>query len=71
MSQDLKKHTPSQKLQVNHETHTVLLVCEVNQGVILFSCKFWKISKNTYFTEHLRVTASVKIEMQVKITTSK
>ena len=63
MSQDLKRHTTLQKLQVNHETHTVFLICKVNQGVILFSCKFWKISKNTFFTEHIQVTASVKIEM--------
>ena len=63
MSQDLKRHTTLQKLQVNHETQTVFLICKVNQGVILFSCKFWKISKNTFFTEHIQVTASVKIEM--------
>ena len=25
----------------------------------MFSCEFWKISKNTFFTEHLLVTASV------------
>ena len=25
----------------------------------VFSCKFWKISKNTFFTEHFRVTASL------------
>ena len=37
----------------------------------LFSCEFSEISKNTLFTEHLRATTSVKIEMQVKITTSK
>ena len=67
---DLKRHKPSQKL-VNHETHAVFLVCEANQGVILFSCKFCEISKNTFFTEHIRATASVKIEMQVKIMTSK
>ena len=48
-SQDLKRDTTSQKL-VNHETHTVFLACEVNQGVILFSCKFYEISKKTFFT---------------------
>ena len=36
----------------------------------MFSCEFCEISKNTFLTEHLRVTASVKIEMQVKIMTS-
>ena len=46
-------------------------VGEVNQGVILFSCEFCRISKNTFFTQHLRVTASVKIEMQGKIMTLK
>ena len=51
--------------------YTAFLVCEVNQGVILFSCKFCEISKNTLFTETLRATASVKIEMKVKIMTSK
>ena len=25
----------------------------------MFSCEFCEISKNTFFTEHLRVTASV------------
>ena len=40
--------------------HTVFFVCKVNQGVILFSCKFCKISKNTFFTEHLWVIASEK-----------
>ena len=70
MSQDLKRQISSQKL-ANHETHTVFQVCEVNQGVILFSCKFYKISRNTFFTEHLRATASVRIEMVVKIMTSK
>ena len=24
----------------------------------VFSCKFWEISKNTFFAEHLRATAS-------------
>ena len=42
---------------------------EVSGG--LFSCEFCEISKNTFFTKHLRATASVKIEMQVKIMTSK
>ena len=68
MSQDLKRHIPLQKL-VSHEIHS--LVCEVNQGVILFSCKFCEISKNTFFTEHFGATASVKFEIQVKIMTSK
>ena len=49
--------------------HTVFLVWEVNQGVILFFCEFCKISKNNFFTEHLQATASVKIETQVKIMT--
>ena len=44
---------------------------EVNQGVILFFCEFCKISKNNFFREHLWATASVKIETQVKIMTSK
>ena len=70
MSQDLKRQIPSQKL-ANHETHTVFQVCKVNQGVILFTCKFYKISRNTFFTEHLRTTVSVRIEMEVKIMTSK
>ena len=26
----------------------------------VFSCKFWEISKNTFFTEHLHTTASLK-----------
>ena len=26
----------------------------------MFSCEFCKISKNTFFTEHLRMTASAK-----------
>ena len=64
-SQDLKRHTPLLK-SVKHETQTVFLVCKVNQGVILFSCKLC-----TFFIEHLWATASVKIEMQVKIMTSK
>ena len=51
--------------------HTVFLVCEVNQEVILVPYEFSEIYKNTFFTEHLRVTASVKIEMQLKIMTSK
>ena len=51
--------------------HTVFHVCKVNQGVILFSCEFYEISKNTCFTEHLQATASVKIEMKVNIMTSK
>ena len=34
--------------------------------MILFSCEFCEISKNTFFTEHLRAIASVKIEMQIK-----
>ena len=51
--------------------HTVFHVCKANQGVILFSCEFYEISKNTCFTEHLQATASVKIEMKVKIMTSK
>ena len=55
-------HTPSQKL-VDHETHTAFLVFEVNQGLILISCELCKISENTFFTEHLRVTDSVKTEM--------
>ena len=38
--------------------HTVFFACEVNQGVILFSCEFCEISKNTFFTEHLWATAS-------------
>ena len=38
--------------------------------MILFSCAFCKISKNTFFKEHLWATASVKIEMQGKIMTS-
>ena len=33
--QDLKRNISLQRL-VNHETHTVFLVCEVNQGVTLF-----------------------------------
>ena len=41
------------------------------QGLILFSFEFCKISNYTFFTEHVWVTASVKIEMQVKIMTSK
>ena len=69
-SRDFKRHKPSQKL-VNYETHIVFLICEVNQRVILFSCEFCEISKNTFFTEHLRATASVKIEMQGKIMISK
>ena len=73
MNQDSKRHIPLQKL-VNHDTHRIFLVCEVNQGVqgvILCSCKFCKISKNTFFIEHLWATASVKIKVQVKIMTSK
>ena len=35
MSQDLRRHTPSQKL-LNHETHTVFLVCKANQWANLF-----------------------------------
>ena len=33
--------------------------------------EFCEISKSTFFTEHLRATASVKIEMLGKIKTSK
>ena len=29
----------------------------------LFSCEFWEISKNTYFTEHLWVTPSGEIPL--------
>ena len=56
---------------VNHETHTVFHVCKVNQGMILFSCEICTISKNIFFTENLQATASVKIEMQVEMMTSK
>ena len=50
--------------------HMCKSICmEVSGG--LFSCEFCEISKNTFFTKHLRATASVKIEMQVKIMTSK
>ena len=48
----------------------VFHMCEVNQGLFLFFCEFCEISKYTFFTEHPRATASVKIEMQVKIMTS-
>ena len=51
--------------------HTVFLVYKVNQRVILFSCEFCEISKNTFFTEHLRATGSGKTEIQSKIMTSK
>ena len=33
--------------------------------------EFCEICEKTFFTEHLRATACVKIEMQVKIMTSK
>ena len=33
--QDLKRNRSLQKL-VNHETHTVFLVCEISQGLTLF-----------------------------------
>ena len=32
----------------------------------VFSCEFYEISKNTFFTEHLRTTASVDAESQQK-----
>ena len=51
--------------------HTVFLVYKANQRVILFSCEFCEISKNTFFTEHLRATGSGKTEIQGKIMTSK
>ena len=31
----------------------------------MFSCKFWKISKSTFFTEHLRTTASEKNKIRL------
>ena len=32
-----------------------------NKVTPVFSCEFWDISKNTFSTEHLQTTASVKI----------
>ena len=32
----------------------------------MFSCKFWEISKNTFFTEHIWVTASIYFFVPVK-----
>ena len=34
----------------------------------MFSCEFWEISKNTFFTEHLRMTASVSGLAQFLVT---
>ena len=57
MSQDLKRHTPSQK-SVNHETHS--LYCIRNQ------------SKSDFVWQKATVQKKpVKIEMQVKFMTSK
>ena len=28
----------------------------------MFSCEFYKISKNTFFTKHLRATASMQLK---------
>ena len=58
-------------LHRNYESHNVFLLYKVNQRVILFSCEFCEISKNTFFTEHLRATGSGKTEIQGKIMTSK
>ena len=58
-------------LHRNYETHNVFLLYKVNQRVILFSCDFCEISKNTFFKEHLRATGSGKTEIQGKIMTSK
>ena len=33
----------------------------------MFSCDFWEISKNTFFTEHLWVTASKKWNISTKM----
>ena len=34
-----------------------------NLTQVFFSCEFWKISKNTFFTEHLRATASERLSV--------
>ena len=60
-SQDLNCNIPSQKL-VNHETHTVFLVCEVNDRVILFSCE-WVISGRLLL---LRLKYKLKLWLQNK-----
>ena len=31
-----------------------------------FSCAFWEISKNTFFTEHLRATASITLNLSTE-----
>ena len=51
--------------------HTVFLVCKVNQGVILVSYEFCEVCNKKFFTENLQAIATVTIEMQVKIMTSK
>ena len=61
MSQDLKRHIPSQKL-VNHES---FLYAKSILVLDLVPYEFCKICKNTIFKAHLRATASVTIEMQV------
>ena len=33
----------------------------------VFSCEFWAIFKNTFFTEHLRTTASASFITTIKL----
>ena len=38
---------------------------KVNNKVLVFSCEFCEISKDTFFTEHLRTTASRKTGVNI------
>ena len=40
---------------------------QVQTLVQMFSCEFYEISKNTFFKEHLRATASVKRKLHADI----
>ena len=56
--------TPSYQISINFQTHPPPLPCNFIKKETLaqvFSCGFCKISKNTFFTDHLWTTASLKI----------
>ena len=48
----------SEKFCRIHKETPVLQASGKENPTKLFSCKFYKIFKNTFFTEHMRVTAS-------------
>ena len=44
------------EISQNSQENTRAKVCD---EALMFSCEFCKLSKNTFFREHLRATASV------------